>query len=230
MPSADEPDVETLGQLVGRMAHDLNNFIATARIGVELATRSHADPQVRRILEGVIHSLGQQQALTHAMARAARACEHTTPLDLHVQMEAAADDLRAALGGAELELRPDAADARIRADARFLHAALVHLAANARAAMPDDGRFLLATRNVTASTTTGPDRRFVLLQAVDNGMGMNEEARAKAFDLFFSAHGGAHGLGLAQVRDMARRAGGSVRLDSGPGQGTVVALMFPLAD
>lgn len=228
--TAAESDVETLGQLVGQMAHDLNNLIATAMIGVDLATQSPIDPQLRRLLDGVIHSIGQQQVLTRAMARAARACERKVSLDLHVQIEGVADELRAGLGEIELELRLDAIDARIRADARFLRAALVHLARNARAAMPVGGRFLLATRNVTASTAADSDRKYVLLQAVDGGMGMSEEVRAKAFDLFFSTRRDANGLGLAQVRDVVRRAGGSVRLEAAPGQGTIIALAFPLAD
>lgn len=225
-----KPDVETLGQLVGQMAHDLNNLIATAMIGIELAAQSKIDPQLRRLLDGVMHSIGQQQALTQAMGRAAHACERSKPLDLHKQIEAATSDMRAALGAIELELRLGAADARIQADARFLHAALIHLAGNACMSMPEGGRFLLITRNVKAFESLDPDREFVLLEAVDSGKGMSEETRMKAFNLFFSTHQHAYGLGLAQVRDMVRRAGGAARFEATPDQGAIVALAFPLAN
>jgi signal transduction histidine kinase len=171
----------------------------------------------------------RQRALTDAMARAAQASEQRSPLDLHAEIEADAPAVRAALGDVELELRLDAADAGIVADARFVRAALVHLAANAKAAMPQGGRFLLATRNVAAPPTSRSTGEFVLLQAVDGGSGMSEETRASACDLFFGTEPGAHGLGLAQVRDTVRRAGGTIRLDSAPGKGTIVALAFPLA-
>jgi signal transduction histidine kinase len=220
---------ETLGQLVGQMAHDLNNLISTVLISIELAARSQTDSRASRLLESALQSIRQQRDLTTAMARAAQACEQSSPLDLHAEIEAASDAVRAALGNVELELRLDAADPRVRADARFLRAALVHLAANASASMPEGGRFLLATRNVAAPAVALPEGEFVLLQAVDTGSGMSEETCASACDLFYSTHRFAHGLGLAQVRDTVRRAGGSIRLDTAPGKGTIVAIALPLA-
>ena len=221
-------DAETLGQLVGQMAHDLNNLISTMLISIELAARSPTDPRTSRLLESALQSIRQQRDLTTAMARAAHACERSAPLDLHAEIEAAADAVCAALGNVELELRLDAAESRIRADARFLRAALVHLAANASASMPEGGRFVLATRNVAAPAVALPEGEFVLLQAVDTGSGMSEETSSSACDLFYSTQRFALGLGLAQVRDTVRRAGGSIRLDTAPGKGTIVAIAFPL--
>jgi signal transduction histidine kinase len=60
---------------------------------------------------------------------------------------------------------------------------------------------------------------------------MDEETRARVFEPFFTtkARGRGTGLGLAGVRDMMRRAGGAVDVQSEVGAGTVVTLLFPVA-
>jgi len=50
------------------------------------------------------------------------------------------------------------------------------------------------------------------------------------FDLFFSDGDTNLGLGLAQVRDMARRAGGFATIESTPGVGTTVTVGLPVVD
>ena len=63
----------------------------------------------------------------------------------------------------------------------------------------------------------------------DTGNGMSEETVAKAFDPFFTTKpaGSGTGLGLATVYGIVSQAGGTVTLDSAPGQGTRVAIELP---
>jgi signal transduction histidine kinase len=62
---------------------------------------------------------------------------------------------------------------------------------------------------------------MVRVSVTDTGPGMSPEERAHAFDRFWrattSAPGGGTGLGLAIVRRLVEGAGGSVRLEEGPG-------------
>lgn len=220
--------VETLGQLAGQFAHDINNLLATVLSGTELAA-IEGDGRARRLLDEVADAARRLSAFADAMANAARLGERARVLDAHALVEACSADLRAALDPCALDLRLDAADACIRCDPAFLRAALLHLAANARAAMPRDGRLVLATRNRDGRGGT-PGRGVLLLTAVDNGSGMTEDVRRRAFEPFFSTRKGADGLGLPQVRDTARRAGGWVALETAQGQGTSVSLAIPLAD
>jgi signal transduction histidine kinase len=219
--------LETLGQLAGQFAHDINNLLASVMAGVELAARIEGDPRARALLANAIEAIRRQSGFTAAMTQAALRCERAVVLDAHAWIEACSDDLRAALGASELELRLDAADPFIRCDRGFLRTALMHLAANANAAMPDGGRLLLATRN--RGIEPG-ERDFLRLVAVDSGRGMTQDVRRRAFDSFFTTLERADGLGLVQVRDTVRRAGGSAVLETVPGQGTSVILTFPLAD
>ena len=65
----------------------------------------------------------------------------------------------------------------------------------------------------------------------DTGTGMSPEVKARAFDPFFTTKGpgAGSGLGLSQVYGMARQSGGSVTIDSAPGEGTRVTLSLPRA-
>jgi hypothetical protein len=66
----------------------------------------------------------------------------------------------------------------------------------------------------------------------DNGSGMTEEVKRRAFDMFFTTkpRGLGTGMGLALVRKVVDRAGGSVRIDSELGKGTTVVMIFPAAE
>ncbi len=74
-----------------------------------------------------------------------------------------------------------------------------------------------------------------LFEVVDHGVGMDEDAAARAFERFYRAdpsrsrHRGGSGLGLAIVAATVEAHGGSVHLRTRRGEGTTVAMRLPLA-
>ena len=64
----------------------------------------------------------------------------------------------------------------------------------------------------------------------DGGTGMSRQVLAKALEPFFTTKdvGKGSGLGLSMVYGFARQSGGTLQLDSAPGSGTTVTLLFPL--
>jgi PAS domain S-box-containing protein len=73
--------------------------------------------------------------------------------------------------------------------------------------------------------------RFALVAVKDEGEGMTEEVRTRAFAPFFSTKGAeASGLGLTLAAGIVRAHGGFIELDSEPGRGTVARLAFPLVE
>ncbi len=97
------------------------------------------------------------------------------------------------------------------------------------------GRICIETANVAYDAPQRPRELdpgdFVSISVEDTGVGMTEEVLAKAFDPFFTTKefGQGSGLGLSQVHGIAKQSGGTVEIESAPGQGTTVRIYLPKA-
>jgi CheY-like chemotaxis protein len=121
----------------------------------------------------------------------------------------------------------------VMADPTQLEVAVLNLAINARDAMPDGGVLHFASRKVeVADDPEVPDGCYIELTISDTGMGMTEDVAARAFEPFFTTKevGKGTGLGLSMVYGMARQSGGTARIESVPGEGTAVKLLFRAAE
>ena len=137
--------------------------------------------------------------------------------------------LRAAVGGRHQVrfARPAAVGHVLVGKSQFTRIVL-NLVINARdatgdAAAPIDIR-VCAVRLKDDANSSG---NYVMLEVADRGSGMDDATRRRAFDPFFTTKSTGTGLGLAVVRRLADRAGGFVRLESAPGSGTTVRVLFP---
>jgi signal transduction histidine kinase len=90
--------------------------------------------------------------------------------------------------------------------------------------MPEGG---VVTIGLRQEGTEGVDGLLVTVTA--RGHGMSAEAIQSAFEPYFSTKDTGFGLGLSLTRKIVADHGGSVRLESAPGQGTVVRVVLPLA-
>ena len=110
----------------------------------------------------------------------------------------------------------------IVADPSQLNQVLVNLVVNAIQAMAEGGTLKIATR---ASESR------VLLSIEDNGIGMSEEVLGQIFIPFFTTkdiHEGT-GLGLPVVHGIVNSHGGTIAVESTPGQGTRFEIQLPVA-
>jgi CheY-like chemotaxis protein/anti-sigma regulatory factor (Ser/Thr protein kinase) len=119
-----------------------------------------------------------------------------------------------------------------RIDAGQFEAALLNLVVNARDATPPGGEVTIESRPVTITRKQGElePGRYLRVAVRDTGMGMDPATIARAVEPFFTtkAPGEGTGLGLSQVYGFARQSGGSVDIESKPGQGASVALLLPI--
>src|SRR5262249_18012876 len=105
--------------------------------------------------------------------------------------------------------------------------ALTNLILNAVDALGEGGTITVRTR--AGSRGPAESATHVLLEVGDTGMGMNEETRKRCLEPFFSTKGqSGTGLGLAMVYGVMERHGGQIEIDSEPGRGTVIKLIFPI--
>jgi two-component system cell cycle sensor histidine kinase/response regulator CckA len=112
---------------------------------------------------------------------------------------------------------------------------IINLAVNARDAMPNGGKLVIRTANVTESQSEalGPHRvpqgEYVLIEVSDTGTGMAPEVMHKIFDPFFSTKevGRGTGLGLSTVYGIVKQTGGYIVAESELGKGTVMRVYLP---
>lgn len=105
---------------------------------------------------------------------------------------------------------------------RQFERAVLNLVINARHAMPNGGDLRISARRGVFK-----DRAIVVLCVTDTGCGMSPETAKRAAQPFFTTKGRGHGLGLAMVNEFARRAGGSVQIESAVNRGTSITLRLP---
>jgi signal transduction histidine kinase len=147
-----------------------------------------------------------------------------TQVDIHASMEAAAEGVQDRLVKDNINLEINAAPGigGFTADERRLRQILFNLLSNAVGFSPAG-----STVTLSAERKAG----VVEFTVVDHGPGIPPEQRDKVFDLFETDSMGSHhrgtGLGLSLVRSFVQLHGGSVTIDSTPGQGTIVTCTFP---
>ncbi len=231
--------MEAVGQLTGGIAHDFNNILTVILANAD-ALQDEDEVDIKRLPE----RMGE---ITQAVLRAAEptrqllAFSRKQPLnpkhtDLNDLVSGTGKMLRRALGE-HIEINSVLA-ARlwtVHIDRTQLETALVNLAVNARDAMPDGGKILIETRNVSFDENNGgaaPDVAagdYVLLAVTDNGSGMPPETVAKVFEPFFTTKGVGKGtgLGLSMVYGFIKQSNGHTRVYSEVGHGTTFSLYLP---
>ena len=234
--------MEAVGQLTGGIAHDFNNLL-TGIVGsldlLQTRLNQGRTDNVARYINAAMTSANRAAALTHRLLAFARR-QPLIPksVDVNALVVSLEDLLRRSIGETiDLEIVASNDLWGTLCDPNQLESALLNLAINARDAMPDGGRLVIATANarldsVTADTPALSPGEYICISVTDTGVGMSAEVAARAFDPFFTTKpiGQGTGLGLSMIYGFARQSNGHVTIDSRIGQGTSVRLYLPRHD
>jgi PAS domain S-box-containing protein len=231
--------MEAIGRLAGGVAHDFNNLLTCIVGNTSYLIEDLGEHEAKPLLAEVLEAARSGASLTRQLLAFSRQ-QVIAPriIDLGAELTRLRPMLSRLVGQAvTLEMPPLPADLwRIRIDVSQLEQILVNLVVNAREAMDGMGRILIEAANVVLDagrgltplqTGAGP---HVLIAVTDNGQGMTEEVRAKAFEPFFTTRVKGTGLGLATVYGAVEQNEGSVELDSEPGRGTTFKIYLPRAE
>lgn len=218
-----------VGHLAARMAHETNNMLAIIGGSLALLGRAGAEPDiVARELDHIREATERLGWLTRQIvALGGKEPRRVGRVDANALLGDATDALRDALGPkVDLEIAGPDEPSVIEADPTQLRQALVHLAANAREAMPDGGRFVL---QATRRAAEGSDPEVLEVRVSDTGPGIPSEAIPRVFDPYFTTKEAGTGLGLAIVQGAIAQNGGSIRVERTDATGTCFLIELPIA-
>jgi PAS domain S-box-containing protein len=217
--------MDSIGKLAGGIAHDFNNLM-TAVIGYSdlLLQQAGAEDRGRDKIEAIRDSAVRASNLTRQLlAFSRRQVLQTHDIDLRDVVKKM-DTLLKRLIGEDVRLLTlfGTEPVIVRADQTQLEQVVMNLAVNSRDAMPDGG---------TLTVTVLTDGDTAVLSVVDTGVGMDDETRAQIFEPFFTTKplAEASGLGLSTVHGIVGQSGGTVLVETEPGQGTAFTIRLPLA-
>ena len=213
--------LEAIGTLAGRVAHDFNNILTPIMFSASLLQREQLSPSARECAESIQVGVEHAAAITRDLLSLSghRVYERSVArIDEEIRSKAR---LLQQLVGEQVKLYFEygAEGLAIPLAPHALAQIVLNLLVNARDAMQGRGTVRIETSH--------PGER-VELRVVDDGAGMTPEVQRALFEPFFTtkAEGCGTGLGLFSVRELVKRAGGTIDVSSRPGVGTAFRIGF----
>ncbi|MDD5284731.1 MAG: transporter substrate-binding domain-containing protein [Desulfuromonadaceae bacterium] len=235
--------LESLGVLSGGIAHDFNNLLQALLGNLDLALiKLPEDAEARKNINQAVNAGKHAAKLTNMMlAYSGKGLFVIKPISLTLLLEENATMLEAALSkSVTLDMQHlDRTLPPVMADAGQLQQVIMNLITNASEAIGDQGgkirlstgvkKFEQAVLNSSRLEEKLPAGRYVWMKVSDSGCGMDEETLQKLFDPFFTTKFTGRGLGMSAVLGIIRAHKGAFLVESRPGVGTTIQVLFPIA-
>jgi two-component system, NtrC family, nitrogen regulation sensor histidine kinase NtrY len=216
------------GEMAQQVAHEVKNPLTPIKLGVQHIRRAWEDGRedfgqiLSRNVDAILREIDRLAAIASSFSRyAAPSPAGEKPLE-RVEVERVVEEVLALYAAAEgpVVVTADLASGLppVRCRAPELKEVLVNLLENARAALPGGGC-------VQVEAARGPEG--VEIRVRDDGTGIPPHLLTRIFEPHFSTRTSGSGLGLAIVRRLVESWGGTVRVESTEGEGTLVRLTLP---
>jgi len=217
------------GELSVGVSHNLNNILTSIVGPAQILQHQTDDPKLRKLIEMIYQSSIRATDLVNRLHLATKGITVSKLEDVNVNkiilesIEATRprwkDELESV--GITITIETDLVDTPpVYGNESELNDIFINLIFNAVDAMPEGGKISFSTRSTSSGT------RIV---ASDTGKGMDEETRRKVFEPFFTTKMDVgSGLGLSTVYGSITRWGGTISVESGPGEGTIFVIDIPI--
>jgi two-component system, cell cycle sensor histidine kinase and response regulator CckA len=235
--------LESLGTMSGGIAHDFNNLLQAVLGNLELSLmKLPPDAPVRNLLNKAFIAAERAAKLSGMMlAYSGKGVYSLKEQNLTELIENISTMLAAAVSKSiKFDMKLDHTLPQIMIDADQIQQVIMNLVINASEAIgTSNGLITLSTgAELFDQKTLDSSRleeklavgRYVWLKVSDSGCGMDAETRDKLFEPFFTTKFTGRGLGLSAAQGIIRAHKGAVLVESSPGDGTTVQVLFPVAD
>ena len=232
--------MEAVGRLAGGIAHDFNNLLAIIMGYAELLqAREDLHHEVQEFAGTIVHTSQRAgQLIEKLLTFSRRNVSQDVDVDVHAEIRDVERLLtRTVDPRIEISLELGAAAANVVGDPSQIQNAILNLAVNARDAMPDGGRIIIATRDRVLTEEECSARgfdvvagRYVEIVVEDTGTGISDEDFGHLFEPFFTTKevGKGTGLGLSMVYGMAKEHHGAVSVTTCQGKGSAFSVWLPV--
>jgi len=225
--------MEAIGQLTAGLAHDFNNLLQVIAGNLEFLGTRLQDEKLRNHVERASSAAERGAKLTKQLLAFARKTRlEPKRVDINRLIDEFGNMLESTAGSrAELQFHQRRRLPPVMVDPVHLEMALLNVVINARDAMPEGGSMTIATGTVTLAPNGLPGGQYVALSVTDTGAGMPAHVLERATEPFFTTKGTGRGtgLGLAMVQGFVQQSRGKLEIESEPGRGTTVRILFPVA-
>ena len=231
--------MDSIGRMAGGLAHDFNNILTaiSGYVGImEFYTQEESPltSSLKQIRGAVDRAAGLVRGLLDFSRR-----QRTNPLPVNLnEIVTRVGKLIESLVGDDITVHNFLSEAPLEvfADSVQIEQLIMHLASNARDAMPQGGELWIGTRRTMLDHEFvkrygyGTIGEYALLTVTDNGVGMDAETLEKIYEPFFTTKGvgKGSGLGLSVVYGCVKQHKGFLTCYSEPGRGTQFNIYFPL--
>jgi two-component system NtrC family sensor kinase len=217
-----------MGSLLASVAHELNNPLSVVMMQADLLRED--------IREGLLAE--QAKIIAQSAERCVRIVRNfltlarphppeRQPVALNTVVREAVELLAYGLRVDNIEVTLDLASKlpAVGGDAHQLHQVVANLITNAHQAL----REVPSPRRLTLTTHDDPTHHRVVLVVADTGPGIPLQLQERIFEPFFTTKppGIGTGLGLPLCRGIIEGHGGTIQVQSQPGQGTMFQIALP---
>ena len=223
--------------MTGGIAHDFNNLLTVIMGSLELVDGASDKRGAQQLMREANDAAKMGARLTNRLLSFSRQRKlEPAIVNLYELTSSMMELLRRSIGESIAVITSLAKAARpVRVDPSEIENTILNLAINSRDAMPNGGRLIIETQNL--SLKSGDDCAaygvapgdYVRLSVSDTGSGMPPEVAARAFEPFFTNKpaGRGTGLGLASIYGFVKQSGGNATIYSEPGRGITVHVYLP---
>ena len=217
--------IADLGEGVATLAHELKNPLGIVRGSAEILLKETEQSKKNEVLGFILEEVDRLAGTIDEFLQFARMSPPSkSEIDLNDLVQSAAflwESRRKSIVQLSMQFQLDSNAGKVSLDSRQIYQVLLNIFTNAEEAMPEGGEMLI-------STGTDRENGEAWISVKDTGKGIPQEHLGRVFDRFFTTKDSGLGLGLTVVKKVMEAHGGSVQIESSPGNGTKVAFFFPL--